>query len=55
MNKKELTDEELIELFACKSVKAALPKTKAKENKQAGIKWKGIWKRISKIFKWYSK
>jgi hypothetical protein len=51
MNKKELTDEQLIELFACKSVKAALPQTKSKENKGAGLAWKGIWKRISKFFK----
>jgi hypothetical protein len=46
MKKKEPTDEELIEQFACKSVKVALPQGKARESRQLGLTWKEVWRRI---------
>lgn len=51
MEKRELSDEELIEAFACKHVKAALPKNKENEKEQSHLKWKELWKRITGKFK----
>jgi hypothetical protein len=51
MEKKALTDQELIEQFACKRVKAVLPKSKVIATIRSGIKWKTLWKKIPEKFR----